>query len=471
MTTREREFVGQALALTLLAGALGAAGCGGEGETEAAVRDAAIVLTTGDSAGQGSQTMGDYRQARYQQVASDLAEHVGDEGYESAAAVLAGLAHQGLGAEASLDLVSDLGEAQRRLTVMRGSIRAWNTHRAIADAAATFDPQPRVTALDELAGTLASDLEQARRVAKLVNEQIAEFEARIAEADANAARERDIAGEQQLESSRKSATEAAAMAEGIREHTRRADRYEFEAQRLRIRADQLRPDGAEKDARIAQIEEQLALVEEARRGVTDRTQASERARTEALENAARSRGQIVEQLDALEAFISGDLEESRARAERELRQAASTAGKAGQQAQDSASLVRAAAGQRLGETFASVAALHASVAGELESMVERGLDEDGAMARLAATHREMEAEAREASTSAFADAASNLRRVRVRGVTKDKLNELADRLEGIEPEPTPEDFGADPATDEFGEPLDEGTVETPAEAPIEDDGG
>ncbi|MEZ6241783.1 MAG: hypothetical protein R3B57_01945 [Phycisphaerales bacterium] len=478
MTTREREILGRAAALTLLAGALTASGCGGESESEAAVRDAAIVMTSGGPDG-GKQSMGEYRESRYQRAATDLSEYVGDDGYESAAAVLAGQAHQGLAAEAFEDLVKSLSEAQHRLTVVRGTARAWGTHRALAEAASTFDPQPRVKALDDLATTLSADLEQAKKVAKLVNDQIAEFESRIAEADANASKERDLAGQMQLDSNQKSATEAAQMAESIREHTRRADRYEFEAQRVKIRADQLRPDAVEKAARIEQIEEQLALVEEARRGVVDQTQASKRYEADALKSAGESRTRIIEQLDALESFIGGDLEDARAKTERELRQATSTASKAGQITQDSSSLVRASVSQRLGEMFESIANLHASVAGELEYMIERGLDEDGAMARLAAGHREKEAEAREGAKSAYADAATALRRVRVRGETKDKLNELADTLEGVKAEPTPEDFGAesddgaaqpgdDMGDDMGGETGDDTSGETPDDAPPED---
>ncbi len=469
MTTRDhtnlgRAALGRAARLALLAGlapALAAGGCGGETESETAVRDAAIVLTTGDGSGENAESMSEFRQARYTQAANGLSAHVGDDGFGSAAAVLSGLAHQGLGAEAFGKLVIDLGEVQRRLTVLRGSAGAWRTHRALSEAASTYDPQPRITSLDQLDATLRSDLEQAQRVSKLVNDQIAEFESRIAQAEASAAGERNVAGELQLESSTKPAAEAALMAERIREHTRRADRFEFEAQRVRTRADQLRPDAAEKSAHIERIGAQLALVEEARRGVATRTQASNRHHAEALQSAAQTRGDIVEQLDALERYIAGELETARSLTARELREASSAASRAGQATQDSASLVRASSAQRLGELHESVAAMHASVAAALEHMIEIGLDEDGAMARLAQTHRQSEADARDEATDAYADAAAALRRVRVRGETKDRLNELADRLEGIEPDPSPEDFGAEPddgTGDEFTDEMstDEG---------------
>ncbi len=468
-STRDRRSHATGLArgalLAALAGSLAA--CGGETESESAVRDAAIVLTTGDGSGRAAESMGELRESRYNAVVTELSSHVSKDGFGSAAAVLSGVANQGLAAEAYSGLVADLAGVRDRMMKLRGSTASWRTHRALAEAAATFDPQPRIAALDELSQTLSADLDQARRVHKLVSDQIGELESRIAEAESKAAEERNVAGELTLQSNTMPAAEAAQMAERIREHTRRADRYEFEAQRLRTRADQLRPDATEKNAHTERIEAQLALVEDSRRDVAERTQASGRQRADAQQNADQTRGEILEQVDEIEAFIANELEDSRSGTERALREASSNAGRAGEATRDSARLISASASQRLGEMHESVAAAHASVADAYEHMIEIGLDNDGALARLAEAHRRAESEARDAATDAFASAAGSLRQVRVRGETKDRLNALADRLEGLEPEASPEEFGAEPY-EGFGDLDDESGKD--GMDPADDDG-
>lgn len=474
-----RRPMRKAAALLAAAGALTLVACNRGGETETAVRDASIVLTTGSDAdvaqrGSGSDSAVDYRVRRLEEALASLKPHVGNDSaaYAGAAAVLAAVAENGLAIEQEAEFVSQMRELDNRKTVLRGVLAQWWKHHAVAEASATFDPQGAVEELNRMSSMLEQDVEQVQRSKAALDERVAALDAQIAEAKTQGAAQRDEAARLQLETSRATPGERPAMAERVREHSRRADSYEFQAQRLETRAGQIRPDAEEKGKHIERLRRQLALLEESRQQIGDleRTSADDAA---AARRAAReAETALFESAGALNDFLTNDLSDVASTCERRLRSATTHARDAGDSARDSGNLANASAQHRLGDLHASMGAAHASLGDLFTHLGTLSLENAARFTELGAARMASAEELRRSASDAYTSAASSLRKVRVRGEAKDALSALADRLEGVEPESLDE-FGGDEPLDNLGdEALDPmGDDEGDELAPDSDDGG
>ena len=301
---------------------------------------------------------------------------------------------------------------------------------------------------------LQEDIEQIRQTKSVMDEKIAGLTSQINEAMDQGGSEREEAGRLQLESSRAAPTEMPALAERVREHSRRADSYEFQAQRLRTRLGQIEPDAQEKARHIERLQTQMNLLEESRQQIAERERTSADDAAAARRAAGKSEASLLEQGGALNDFVENDLGELASSTERHLRNAITNAGKASDSAKDSASLAKASAQHRLGDLHSSVAAAHESLSDLFLHLGTLSLENAARFTELGEARAASGAEAREAAAEAYSGAARSLRAVRVRSEAKDALNALADRLEGVEPDSLNE-FGSGEGLDNESDPMGE----------------
>ncbi|MFI4896469.1 MAG: hypothetical protein ACIARR_01445 [Phycisphaerales bacterium JB059] len=464
----------RALPFVIAGGVLVLGGCDGGDAAETAVHEASIVLKTGaaaDVASRGASTNADslaaYRERRLNEALQTLDAHVGegDGAFAGAAAVLASVAENGLAIEHEAELISALRELSNRQTVVRGVLGEWWKHHAIAASSATFDPKDSFDELNRLTSVLEEEIQQVRQSKAALDEKINALDEQIAEAMAQADAQRNQAAQIELESSRAAPAERPALAERVREHTRRADSYEFQAQRLQTRAGQLRPDAAEKGRHVERLQTQLRLLEDSRQQITEQQQTSADDAAAARRAARETEGLLFERSAALNDYLLNEVGELASSAERRLRSAVSNAGKSSDSARDSATLAKASAQHRLGDLHDRLGEAHATLADLFGHLASLPLEDTARFQALADERRASADEARRSAQDAYADAARSFRSIRVRGDAKDALNALADRLEGVEPESLDE-FGGDDAMDET--PVEDGTGEAPGDDEIDD---
>ncbi len=425
--------------------------CGRGGEAETAVFEASVILKTGaetDVATRGSNSASDsavdFRVRRLEEALAKLSPHVGagDSPYEGAAAVLAAVAQNGLAIEDEARIITQMRELDNRMTVLRGVLGEWWKYRAVSEASLTFDPKDSVEELNQLTTILQDDVEQISKSKALLDEKIASLRAQIDEAMAQGDSERTEASRVQLESNRADPTAVPELAERVREHTRRADSYEFQAQRLRTRLSQIEPDAEEKAKHIERLQTQLRLLEESRQQIADRVRTSADDAAAARRAASKTEATLLEQGGALNDAVVNDLGELASNAERRLRSAITAAGQASDATRDSANLAKASAQHRLGDLHTSVANAHESLSDLFAYMGSLALENASRFRELGEARKASGEQARQSAKDAYAGAARSLRGVRVRTDAKDALNALADQLEGVEPESLDE-FGSD----------------------------
>ena len=457
-------------------GALTLVACDQAGEAETAVRDASIVLTTGaesdlTSRGSGAESPEAFRIRRLEAALASLAPHAGDEGsaYGGAAAVLAAIAENGLGVEHESAFITARRELDNRATVLRGTLAQWWKRHALAEASSTFDPSEALAELDRLGEMLARDIEQVRQAKAALDEQIASLESQIAQAQSRANEERNEAARIQLEANRATPEERPMLAERVREHTRRADSYEFQAQRLETRASQIRPDAAEKAKHIERLRRQLELLDESREQIRDQERMSADDAAAARRAARETGAALFEGAAELNDYLTNDLSELAGTCERHLRGAINHARSADESARSSASLANAAAQHRLGDLHKAMSQAHASVGDFFVYLGSLPLENAARFTELGQQRLESAEQARASADEAYASAARALRSVRVRGDARDALSALADRLEGVEPESSDE-FGTEqPGGASDDDPTLDDAADQPA--PESDDGG
>ncbi len=463
----------RALPFVLAGGALVLGGCDGGDAAETAVHEASIVLKTGaaaDVASRGTSSSADslaaYRERRLNEALQTLDAHVGSESgsYAGAAAVLASVAENGLAIEHEAELISGLRELSNRQTVLRGVLGEWWKQHVIAESSATFDPKDSISELNRLTSVLEEEVEHVRQSKATLDEKISTLDAQIAEAMTQADAERNQAAQIELESSRAAPTERPALAERVREHTRRADSYEFQAQRLQTRVGQLRPDAAEKGRHVERLQKQLSLLEDSRQQIAEQQQISADDAAAARRAARETETSLFERSAALNDYLVNEVGELASNAERRLRSAVTNAGKSSDSARDSAMLAKASAQHRLGDLHDRMGEAHAALADLFGHLASLPLENAARFQALADERLASADEARQSARDAYADAARSFRSVRVRGDAKDALDALADRLEGVEPESLDE-FGGDESMDET--PIEDGAGDAPGDDEID----
>ncbi len=476
MTTRRNATISSTLRMTLLAGGVSSlmllSACGGESESQAAVKDAGRSFTTialGDANATPTKSAELYSQAE-----QSLSAHAGDEnGFAEAAAVGLAMAKRGQAALAGQDASKAETRALRQARIIRGMINEYLTMSAIAQAAGQFDPSAEITEIESIIVLRRDDIGKYQRQMESINEEIAGHESKIEDLRNKAAEQRNQAGGLELQIPRVSATEGAKIAEQVREFTLRADQYNLEATRLEGIVAQLRPGANEVSLNVEKARAQIKLLGEAIDELRERAAQSQSDAAEARTNANNALTRINNAVAEYQSLRDDEVDAANSNAISLIRAAIRASGDARDAVKTVATINKADALQSLAEML-----MRQSNGEREEGMLYQSLHEanvpgswEGAMNDANAKADELLAEAQQS----YLDAANAMRSVRATGDAGDKLNATAQRLEmlgGLEPEPeetmpTDEDDWSDEDTESFDEDMSDDSDELTLEEILE----
>ncbi|MFT5423593.1 MAG: chromosome segregation ATPase [Phycisphaerales bacterium] len=398
-------------------------------------------------------------------------------GTTEAAATLLGAAKSGVASNKAQASQKVEFTAREMGVVVRATTAKWQRLDAQAKAAS------QITVADELADIAV--LIEERRAERTTNEQakagfdaqVAELDTQIADFAAKASVQRDEAGTLRLRLSQVSASEAATLAERIREFTLRADELDRHASERQTARDQITPEAREASLNVEKIEMQLQLL--------DRQRAEAQAREQQAQEDARSARAAADTVASelrnlaaeLTAFVDGDLMSAHDSVDSEISASQRSTQQGRTVTRQSSALTSAAALQARGILENRRASALEEVARVYQSIAASGVMPTATESVESFHTRALEAH--EAASQAFTSAASALRGVRLVGRefrgTSDRLKEAADTLDrlaatplgeipDLSPAPAAEDafgdddFADDGATDDEtpeGEPLNE----------------
>lgn len=404
----------------------------------------------------------------------DSVSSAASEGTTEAAATLMGAAKSGVASSKAQASQTVEFTAREMGVLVRATTAKWQRLDAQAQAAA------QISVDDELAEI--AQLIEERRAERTTNEeakaafdaQVGELDTQIADFSGRAAAERDQAGALRLQISRVSASEAATLAEQIREFTLRADALDRRASELQTTRDQITPEAREAGLNVAKIELQLELLDRQRAEAQAREQRAQEdvrsARSAADSTASELRNQAAELLsfvdgelmtaiDGVSTQISGS-QQATQNGQTITRESSQLTSAAALQARGILENRRSAALEEVSRVFVNIAAV-----GVMPNAAET-----------AETLHTRAVEAHETASEAFTSAASSLRRVTLIGRefrgTSDRLKEAADTLDSLAATPFGEIPDLTPATsdDEFAEDtFDDGFEdETPTDEALDE---
>lgn len=462
MTTRRNATISSTLRMTLLAGGVSSlmllSACGGESESQAAVKEAGRSFTT-IALGDANATPTKSAQL-YSEAEKSLSAHAGaEDGFAEAAAVGLAMAKRGQASLAGLDASRAETNALRQARIIRGMINEYLTMSAIAQAAGQFDPSAEITEIESIIVLRRDDIGKYQRQMESINAEIAGHESKIEDLRNKAAEQRNQAGGLELQIPRVSATEGAKIAEQVREFTLRADQYGLEASRLEGIVAQLRPGAKEVSLNVEKARAQIKLLGEAIDELRERAAQSQSDAAEARTNANNALTRINNAVKDYQSLRDDEVDSANANAISLIRAAIRASGDARDAVKTVATINKADALQSLAEM------LMRQANGEREEgMIYQSLHEanipgswEGAMNDANAKADELLAEAQQS----YLDAANAMRSVRATGDAGDKLNATAQRLEmlgGLKPEPeetmpTDEDDWSDEDAESFEEDM------------------
>jgi len=417
----------------------GLAGCSKSDDAQAAVKQAGRSFTS--IAAGDSTAARPFNEQTYRETEELVAEFAGSEnGFAEAAAVTLAISKLGQASLASQDASAAETTALHEARVIRGMINEWLTMKAIALAADQFDPSQEIAEIDKIIRLREDDIKHHSNLFDRINSEIAEIDTIIVDLSAKSDAERNEAGGLELQMPRVSATEAARIAERVREHTLRADQFELEAMRNEGVVGQLRPGAREIQLNVEKANSQIALLKSARNELNERSVTSKKNARDAEQATNESTNRINDAVAHYAELRSNEVESANQKAISTTRASISALRDANSALKEIASLTKASAQQTLAECYSRQAIGFGEEAILYNALAEAGIQGD--WASKVDTARSSETEALEASHEAFQSAASALRGARIGGDEGEKIEATAvrlDRLGGVEPEPEYED--------------------------------
>lgn len=446
MTTSRYAKISSTLRVSLAAGAGGSvlllSGCGGESESQAAVKKAGRSFTAvalGDPNASPTKSDEIYRAAE-----QDLSRFAGDsDAFAEAAAVGVAMAKRGQAALASHEVSQAENNAFHKARVIRGMINEYLTMSAIAQAASTFDPGADIADIESIILLRRDDIGNYEREMQSINREIEAHEAKIADLRSRAGEQRNEAGALELQIPRVSATEGAELAAQAREFTLRADQFDFEATRIEGIVAQLRPGAREVSLNVEKARAQIALLGDAIDELRERARQSQNDAAEARTNANEALSRITDAVADYQSHRDGQVESTNDRAISLIRAAISASREARDAVKTVATINKSDAQQTLAEFQMRRANGEREEAMLYLALIEAGVPGDwqASMDSASTSADELEAEAKQS----YQDAASSLRAIRANGDAGEKLDATAQRLDqlgGVEPEIEYDDEGS-----------------------------
>lgn len=430
------------LTLTAAGALIALSGCSRSDEAQAAVKEAGrsfASISAGDPNAARSHSEKTYRET--EQLAQ---QHAGSEdGYAEAAAISVALSKLGQASLASQDASSAETRSLQKARVIRGMINEWLTMSAIAQAAGKFDPSAEIREIDGIVKLRQQDIAQYQRQRELINAEITELEAKIADLRDKSRSERNEAGALELQMPRLNAAEAAKLAERVREHTLRADQFELEAIRVEGVVGQLKPGAREINLNVEKARSQIELLQKAVEELRERETSSRSDAQQAQQNADAAAKRIADAVSDYDQFRDSEVASANEKAISTTRSAISALRDASNATKKVAQMTKSSAQQTLAECFSRQAGGFAEAALLYQSLKEAGLSGNWDSKIQAAT--DAQEEAKTSAQQAYQDAASSLRSARATGAEAQKVEATAQRLDilgGVEPEPEYDDQDA-----------------------------
>jgi|GEM_PF-2685807 len=429
----------RARVLLLSAGCVGLiwlAGCGRDAD-EQSVSDASIMLAAMDN-GSGTPSPESSAKAGYNEVINSLQSIANGDGPHAAdAAVLVSEAQQGIAVQATERAAHLLHTAQLRQSSIRAQLRAWQMHNAAADAAASYDAAPEIAAIDRSTREKQdqAEAEQARKAT--IEADIAGLLRQVTDRLAQASDLRAQAGNLRLEIARVSETEGLRLTEQIRELSRAADKLEFEAREIKVRADRRNLDLQESEVEITKLTNQIVLLGQSRTAVQTRAAAAQEQAARARGDAQKAAVEIAARVDsgenALTPFMDTQASAVMQEAISGFKSAIASANKARTTRKSAANLAIGQAQQNLADiqwSYAQSLDSYAQLMAELAS-AQPALPSAAEYASRAQTARQQATEAKQASYDGYQAAKSAYAASGASGDARDRLNAVGSRLDEI----------------------------------------
>ena len=446
-------------AMTLTIAALTAGGCSKSNEAEKSVTNAGLEFTK-ISIGDSNASTSVAEQA-YLEAGNLVTDHAGTDGsFSEAASVTEALSKLGLATLAGSDASDTETAAMHQSRIIRGHLSEWISMSSVAVASTNFDVTDDKAALSELIDLRSNDVVQYQKLQDSLQAEIESYQSQIEDLSARSITERNESARYELQMTSVSATQAAQLAERVREHSLRADGYELEASRLQGIVGQLLPGASEVQLQVEKAQDQIVLLEESIDELEQRVRDSKEDSALARARAQEAESTLIELVEELEVYRDNTVGPANEQVISLLRQSLSASRSANDTTRTSGSLAKASAEEQLGRAlgrqargFAEMVSLYGSIqdaelAGDWSTRIERS--------------RERMDELYEESKQSFQNAASALRSARVRGDAADDLEAAAARLDllgGIEPEPEYEE-DSEYAEDEDYDDYDESDSES-----------
>ena len=425
--------------LLLSAGCVGLiclAGCGRDSD-EQSVAEASIMLAAMDN-GSGTPSPEVSAKAGYTEVINSLQSIAGGDGPHAAdAAVLVAEAQQGIAVQATERAAELLHAAQLRQSSIRAQLRAWQMHSAAAAAAASYDASPEIAAIDRSTREKQdqAEAEQARKAT--IEADIAGLLRQVTDRLAQASELRAQAGNLRLEIARVSETEGLRLTEQIRELSRAADKLEFEAREIKVRADRRNLDLQESEVEITKLTNQIELLGQSRSAVQTRAAASQEQAARARGDAEKAAVEIASRVDtgenALTPFMDTQASAAMQEAISGFKSAIASANKARSTRKSAANLAIGQAQQNLADiqwSYAQSLDSYAQLMAELAS-AQPALPAAAEYASRAETASQQATEAKQAAYDGYQAAKSAYSGAGATGDARDRLNAVGSRLDAI----------------------------------------
>jgi len=461
----------RSLILALAASAVTAGGCSKGNEAKEAVNDAGLEFR---KVSVGDATLSeDVATTAYTNAANATSEIGNDVPYGEAAAVSLALSKLGLAAIAGGEASDTETAAIQQSRVIQGHLSEWIAMNAVAKASTNFDIADDKQSLQDLIKLRTADVAQYTELFESLQAEIDGYRSQIADLDAKSVSERNESARFELQMTSVTATEAAQLAERVREHSLRADSFELESVRLQGRLGQLLPGAHEVELQVKKATDQIALLKESIDELDQRVRDSKQDSAQARANAEQAQSKLVELLDELENYRSSTAIPASQKVTSIIRQSLTAARGANKTAKVSGAIAKASAQEQLARTLTRQSRGEAEMVSLYQSIISSGIP--GNWQSKLDSHTQAFNELITESDQAFQDAASALRSARVRGTPGESLEAAAvrlDRLGGIEPEPEyVEEYDSDESDFDESEYEDEMDGEVDPDAEVIDEEG
>ncbi|MBC6952678.1 MAG: hypothetical protein DYG93_05805 [Leptolyngbya sp. PLA2] len=426
-------------AALLSASAIVLASCGErESQAGAAVRDASYKLAA-LNAGVGNDPVDEHAVRVYTSVRENLkrAATSGSADETGAAAILVSHAERGLAAVPAAEHMRLEREAAHQKELILAEHRAWIGHSALAVAAATYDPANDLAEIERQVRERQAEVEKERARQAELTAKVEQLRSRARALQAEARQHRDEVGRLELRVPTVSDTEGLELVKQAREHRRKADGLELQAQELVVEADLMMPEVNESGVIVEKLLRQIESLGEVRVGVQARGRTAQEQATAARADAQAAAQRLAALLEGsggepgLHAFRQARLVQAYDEASRGFDASASEARKGMTADRAGAQLAVGQARQAAGDLHWNRARGLASFAELLEALVGStpAVPNADRYRAWAAEARQAEREALERAAQAYSDAREAYGATGARGEARERLERVTRQLE------------------------------------------